>query len=884
MPFKLAAPRRRVAGLIPVLILYSSTLLFGQEQALVFHPQWGKPQGNPHYFIPHRELAHPRLGLALSGGGARCLAQIGVLQALEEENIPIDFIAGTSMGSFVGGMYAAGYSAKQLREIVKRIAWDDIMKDTPPRKNLLLSQKQEHEDLALLQIRFNGLKPDIPRALTAGQKLHSVLTELTWKANYWASGSFDNLRVPFRAIATDVYSGEEVVLESGDLSEALRASGALPLLIAPVPKQDMLLVDGGVANNIPVDIVRRFGMEIVIAVDATSNLRNKEHLASPWEFADQVTTIMQQEKNARQRGAADILISFEDLSRTSLDFTDLDALIQLGYERMRGQLPKLRALRNRQEAAAEPGYAIHVRTVRDGENVFTPAPACNGAGALTASEIQRRVDSLYASGDYQNVEARLARDTLTFILTRNPILRAVRLRGNTIYPDSILLACVKSRRGAHLNHHQGKAELTALIEHYRRDGYALAEIEHVQFDSAGGELTIAIDEGKVSHIELEGLRRTQALVVLREFALRPGEIFNSKRARQGIDNIHSTGLFENVGLTPLREAEGGVRLRIKVEEKAYNVVRVGDYYYSERGNFAFIEAGNDNVLGTGSKLFLHGGLGKRRQEARISWRSDRIFKTFLTLSASAYHRVQDDFVYDQQELDRTLGQYFERRGGVRLSVGQQVRGLGAVSAQLRWEEIRIGRLYGEGYPAGASRLTSFEANSVLDTRDRLPFPRGGRYLNLGYEYGNVSTPAPESFVKFAAHVETYHTLGPHTLLVKMLGGVSDRTTPFSEQFRLGGPRQILGLREQQLFGRQFVLGGFAYRYQLRKRPFFDTYVSARYEVSGLWNDQEEASYKRFHHAWGLSVSWDTPLGPVGLAFGTYENRQRRIYFNAGVPF
>ena len=882
MPFIRLTPRRCFVVLAMLISFHSRLPVFGQERVFYFQPTLGKLHGNPHYFAPYRELARPRIGLALSGGGARCLSQIGVLQALEEEHIPIDFIAGTSMGSFVGGMYASGYSATQLREIVKQIAWDDIMKDTPPRGNLLLSQKQEH-DLALLQVRFNGLKPAIPRALTAGQKLQSLLTELTWKANYWASGSFDQLRMPFRAIATDVYSGEEVVLESGDLSEAIRASGAMPLLITPVEKQGMLLVDGGVANNIPVDIVRRYGLEIVIAVDASSNLRAKEHLSSPWEFADQVTTIMQQEKNARQRAAADILISFEDMPRTSLDFTALDSLIQLGYDRMREQLPRLRALQRGSESehATETRYAIKQVQFANRANVFA---AHNDGYSLTPHALQSQLDSLYASGDYQNVVAKLAHDTLTYVLTRNPVLHSVHFEGNTIYPDSVLLRCMKSQFGAPFNHYQGKADLTALIEHYRGDGYALAEIKRVHFDSTAGALQVVLDEGVVSRITLEGLHHTQALVVLREFALRTGEIFNSKRARQGIDNIHSTGLFENVALSSLRQAEGGVRVQIKVEEKAYNLVRVGDYYQSERGNFAFLELGNDNVLGTGSKLFLRGGLGTRGQETKISWRSDRIFKTFLTLSASAYHYVQKDFIYARQELHQTLGKYSERRGGVRVAFGQQVRGLGAVSAAIRWEEIRLRTLYGAGFSAGTSNLTALALCSVIDTRDRLPFPRGGRYLNFCYEYGKLAAPETESFVKASAHLETFHTLGPHTLHAKALGGASDRTTPFSEQFRLGGPEQVFGLRDRQLLGRQFVLGSFAYRYQLRKRPLFDMYVSTRYEVSGLWDDQEDASYKKFHHAWGVALSWDTPLGPIGVALGWFENRQRRAYFNVGVPF
>ncbi len=898
-------PPRRLFGLIVLFLVYHSRTILGlpcqawprsdssrtrslNGPVAVFKPRLGKLLNNPHCFIPYRELAHPRLGLALSGGGARCLAQIGVLLALEENDFQIDFIAGTSMGSFVGGMYAAGYSAAQLREIVLKIAWEEIMKDTPPRKNLLLSQKQER-DLTLLQIRLNGIKPRIPRALTAGQKLHSVLTELTWKANYWASGSFDNLRIPFRALATDVYSGEEVVLDSGDLSEAIRASGALPLLIAPVPKDGLLLVDGGVMNNIPVDIVRRFGIEIVIAVDATSNLRPQDQLSLPWEFADQVTTIMQQERNARQRAAADILISFEDLSRSSLDFTQLDSLIQLGYERMVAQIPKLRELYKSGDLAhlqtEERIYAVReIRTASE-ETAPASAHARNGSNLrMTASAIQQVVDDLYAGGDYHTVEARLAGDTLTYALMRNPVLRGVRLHGNTVYADSVLLACLKTPLGAHLNHRQGREDLVALIEHYRRDGYALAEIKHVQLDSSSGILGITIDEGRIARIEIGGLQRTQQMVVLREFSLRAGEIFNSTRARQGIDNIHSTGLFENVSLMPQRQLADGALLQIKVEEKPYNVIRLGDYYQSERGNFAFLEIGNENVLGTASKLFLHGGLGTRDQEVKISWRSDRIFKTFLTLSANAYHVAQENSIYDEQFLDKTLGKYSERRTGLRLSVGQQVRRFGALTAELRWEEINFDSLFGSGYPVSKSGITALALRSVVDTRDQLPFTRGGRYVNVSYEYAKPPAPKEKSFVKFFSHAESFHSFGPHTLHSRFLGGIADATTPFSEQFRLGGPQQVFGLREHQFLGRHLVLGSLGYRYQLRKRPFFDTYLSMRYDVSGLWLDQKHASYKKFRHSVGVAITLDTPFGPVGVALGTYENRQKRVYFNLGIPF
>jgi NTE family protein len=251
-----------------------------QQSTRVFVPNLARVCGPPNCFLTHRELARRRVGLALSGGGARGIFQIGVLQALEEQGVVIDFIAGTSMGSVIGGLYAAGYNARQLGDIVRNILWDDIASDTPPRTNLFLTQRHERER-AFLQVRFRGWRPYIPPAITAGQKLLAVLTELTMRANYRASAGFDHLRIPFRAVATDLYSGKEVVLADGDLAEAMRASIAVPFIFAPVSRGDMLLADGGLMNNLPVDVVRQH-VDVVIAVDAISQLRDKKHLNSLW--------------------------------------------------------------------------------------------------------------------------------------------------------------------------------------------------------------------------------------------------------------------------------------------------------------------------------------------------------------------------------------------------------------------------------------------------------------------------------------------------------------------------------------------------------------------------------------------------------------------------
>jgi NTE family protein len=385
-------------AVVPIVILLLLPVVAHADDKPVlkkeFRPIYAGTVGPPHFFLEHRELRRPRVGLALSGGGARALAQLGVLRALEDNGIPIDFIAGTSMGSVIGGLYAAGYTARQLEEIIKNIPWGELMVDTPPRNTLFIAQKAER-DRSYLQIRFNGWKPYIPPALTPGQKLITILTDLTMRANYRASSNFDNLRVPFRAIATDLYSGREIVIADGELAEAMRASVAVPLLLAPVSRDSLLLVDGGLVNNIPVSVVRRQNIDIVIAVDATSKLRGHTQLNAPWEVADQVTSIMQRRNNEAQRLAANILIMLEGEERTSMDFANLDSLFAAGYRATIEQMDELKKALQRSPAingASGPGDGAPIAFSRVTTSEDTASAAAKmltgpGGGRIDVGEL-----------------------------------------------------------------------------------------------------------------------------------------------------------------------------------------------------------------------------------------------------------------------------------------------------------------------------------------------------------------------------------------------------------------------------------------------------------------------------------------------------------------
>jgi NTE family protein len=902
----------RLCHILLVHLLIVSSYSFAQDRPIIkktFHPSFAEKVGPPHFFIEHRELRRPRIGLALSGGGARALAQVGVLLALEDNNIPIDFIAGTSMGSVLGGLYAAGYSARQLMEITKNIPWGELMVDTPPRTALFIAQKAER-DRSYLQIRFNGFKPYIPPALTSGQKLIAILTDLTMRANYRASANFDNLRIPFRAVTTDLFSGKEVVIADGELAEAMRASAAFPLLLAPMPRDSMLLVDGGLLNNIPVSIVRSQNMDLVIAVDATSKLRDRTQLNAPWEIADQVTSIMQRRHNEAQRRAADVLIMLEAEERTSMDFSNIDSLFAAGYRAALEQIEKLEMAIKQSpntESAASNGEKklitfdkVYLNGSSDPSllNYTDGREAIDAAMPLSESGIISMLQNYYLTGSYAGVRAAWmadsAKNSLHIELDPNPVLRKVRFSGNTVFADSALVSRIQSPLGEPINHQRSRDDLESIIELYRRAGYALAEIRNVTFDAATGELDIDIDEGYIAEIRIEGAHRTKPLVILREYPLKIGDIFDSNRSAHGIQNIHSLGLFDRVALNVTRRARGrdagGARINeptaivhIKLQEKPFQIARIGMRYDRERFGRVWFEVGDENFLGLASNLFLQGTAGSRDKGAALYWRIDRLFKTYLSFSAQARYRHASFFTYSRG--GRSIGEYEDERFGALFSIGQQVRRFGAVSAELDLSNIQLRGIDGSGYATGHETINTLTFRSVVDTQDRVPFARRGRYVQLAYSMAFRELQTEPTFFKFYARLESTTTLRKrHTLHPRIMVGTSDQTTPFSEQFRIGGQEEMYGLREQELVGRHFVMMSLEYRYRFPTKFLFDTYFSPRIDFGAVWRDKNDVNYKKFFRGMGIALAWDTPLGPMFIAVGKAQRFSNRLYFSLGYRF
>lgn len=291
----------------------------------------------------------PTIGLALSGGGARGAAHVGVLKVIERMGIPVDYVAGTSMGAVVGGLYAMGMSPDEIEATIEEIDWTAIFQDEPPRQDRRIHRKLDDNDFLLSArpgVNEEKREVNLVPALIQGHRLDLALRRYTLPAR--SIQDFDDLKIPFRAVATDAVTGEAVILGSGDLATSIRASMAVPAAFAPVEIGDQLLIDGGLAMNLPVSVVRDMGADIIIAVDVGGPRRDREEINNVLEMLDQVMGLVTwrntQEEIATLR-QGDVLIT-PPLGRevTAADFNKMLEAIAIGERGAQGEEIALAAL------------------------------------------------------------------------------------------------------------------------------------------------------------------------------------------------------------------------------------------------------------------------------------------------------------------------------------------------------------------------------------------------------------------------------------------------------------------------------------------------------------------------------------------------------------
>ena len=298
--------------------------------------------------------SYAKVGLVLSGGGAKGFAHIGVLKMLDKEGIKVDYITGTSMGCIIGALYAIGYSGEDIEKMVLEENWTKLFNDRPIREYIPMYEKDESERYVGAFSLSPG-KSFLPTGIMSGQKLYTLFTRLTW--NYQNVKDFRKLPIPLACIATNLENGDIIILDKGNIAEAMRASMSIPTIFSPVELDGHLLVDGGIVDNLPIREARKMGADFVIAVDATGPRYKKDEINSFFRVMEQVVTFHTYEKKEKEKKTANVLIDLDTNAYNVTSFDEATALIDTGERSVTpfleelNKLPKVEKQKSKKKAA-----------------------------------------------------------------------------------------------------------------------------------------------------------------------------------------------------------------------------------------------------------------------------------------------------------------------------------------------------------------------------------------------------------------------------------------------------------------------------------------------------------------------------------------------------
>lgn len=748
-------------------------------------------------------LAEPAgFTLVLSGGGSRGFAHIGVLQALEEEGMIPDMIVGSSIGAIVGGLYAAGYTPQDLRAKAVSTDWGNLFYGQPQRRNLVLAQK-ENSGKALVSLRFRNWVPEVPIAVSSGQDLYDYLFNLEQLAPYHVWNSFDDLPVRFRTVAMDLVYGKPYVFRSGSLAEAMRASSSFPLFYIPYPLGEHRLVDGGVAENIPVELARAEGGQMVVAVDLTSDVNPNEPIDQPWEIADRVTTILQLGQNVESRYAADAVIVPQVGTRSSSDFGHVDSMIDAGYDATKEIIEQLRII------MADKGI------------VPRPHFAASRNGLSVSKETRRSFEE-----NYPNVAS---------------APEHVIHEGITVFPDSVVRDCPPAQ----------------VARMYRERGYTLARPVKLE-QSTDNALYCKWNEGRIESVEIDGMGNANPYPVERDFTIRSGELFKAKRARRGLSELHGSQRFDLVTLSP-EATDSTTKLTIRVVERATPQLRIGAGYSSDRKGRGFLEFVHNKLEPIGGRITLFGKYGEQDEELRFTRRLDTILRTSFTAEVVAYWQREEHRVFDEEH--KPVSFFFFERAGTEAWAGKGFRRWGELGAGLGYTDYRTG---GVTVNTRANLLWA-GLRSHVDTQDKYPFPTHGVMLRSEYLFSMKSSDETR-FNRLTAKAAAYYPLRQRvTLGLRGAYGWNDFQLPLWGQYAFGGENQMPGLHYGERFGNSMLAIQTVGRYDLLSRLLADAYVSLLYSVGGVSQLSEPfPAAQDMRQSVGLRFSLATFFGPMSV--------------------
>ena len=818
-------------------------------------------------------MRQKNIALVLSGGGARGFAQVGVLEILDSLGIKPDLVVGTSIGAVVGGLYAAGYSPAEIESLALAIDWGKLFSDASKRTLRFLTQRESEKNY-FFTLRFAAGRPVIPSGYLSAQKILDILTELTAPANVLYGEDFDNLPVPFRAVVTDIRTGEAVIIRRGNLAESMRASISVPLIFMPFPMGSLLCVDGGLKMPVPVEVPKEDGFKKIIAVNTTADFLPPDQLNDPADVGEQATTIMQQDLIAREKAMADIWIEPDLRGIRSTDFSQIKRAIESGKEAARRMIPQLMDLLA--QLSADTTFCADT-VIYDivGNADFKIVPE-SVSTQLLKSAVKRIASLGFVEFACCSVSDSGGRTVIKISARASEPFSAVKIAGDPVTLSVLEKLDIPTVQNFALGYSGVREFLDSLAEFVRKKGFSVArwETSFVRDDT----FFAVMDIGEIEGISFEGNKSTRRWVLESNTGISPGEPFNIGEVRRSVESLYSTNLFQWVSFD-LAPAESGLVVIFKVEEKPNYALRFGVRYDNINDAEGALGFFNDNLFGTALRLGVEGFGGRRRQKVEVSLGADRIWKTLFTAKISAHYFRRRFDHFENFEIVRS--DWIEQGGGA-VALGFQISKIGNLMGEIGSRKIgitpdrRTDTVQHYVVHKLAGRLT-------FDTYDRRQFPTGGQYLALVMETSQDILGGQTAFTKYFGHIGLYRTIGFLTVHPWGIVGYIGGAPPFFEMFKINNGEYIYGFRGDELLGDEMISAGVELRANLRKR-FKRSYILCGVDMSTLHIKGEPPEKSKPIWSGGFGIGVETPIGPLKILWGMSNLDTKYLLFDWGYPF
>jgi predicted acylesterase/phospholipase RssA len=789
--------------------------------------------------LPGASVASPQKGLALvlSGGGSRGLAQIGAIKALEQAGLKPDVIVGTSMGAIIGSLYCAGYDPDSIARLMLSFDWNGIYSNSASRKQMLVSQKDE-SGTYLYEQRFDRtLKPVIPQAISEGQAFYNALVPRLAAAQRRSGLNFDSLSIPLRIVSTDIVSGRRIIFSNGNLPTVIRASCSFPLVFSPVSEDTMLLMDGGLSSNIPVEAVREeFPGYCIVAIDVTSPLWEKKDLSSPVRLVDQIVSIGLARQKALEKTMAHVLITPDCSGILNSDFSKIDTLIDRGYAAAQEKLGALRHVLDSLGIAAlpdsqavRPPFCFPTADAATASELEASLASVNATGGISIDRLKKTVYRVFSRRNraFARITSIRKNNGCTVVTTDPGIVRGFEFRGNFSTRQATIRSAMGIKKGDTLTTQTIALSLSSL--------YATELFKNVNIlMDTSGIVTVFLTE-KDYWFARFGAR-------FDDYYLLEGYV------QPGYENLFGTGMAASLHLQ-----YGSMR-----EKYALELL----------DNHAFSQA-------FANKIQLQTYISRES----IIQRKDTLVTDSLNPS-STFTRISLD--------EQTLGKL-----GFLGLVGAQVGKFLMLDGGLRVERFQVYQSKAFKNPSGGFErgLQYLMLRLTADNLDKFPFPEKGQkdYISIGDAHDIIG--GTENFLKVDGSFSQYFTFAKiHTFSPQMQFVWANDSLPEVERVYLGGAvveekfREIgvynympfFGLRTRALPGDVAVHFRGLYRGTIRKGLYLTAELDWGY--SWEWDSRwllSTSSARQLGHEFldkapvgmGLGVAYESLIGPIRFSWG-----------------